>query len=204
MSAVYFKKGQESQDGIQCLEMWRKLKLEVFGEKSREYLATLCHIAAVYSDKGRDVEALKRYEECQLEGLPLLGKYEHITVLSNIARVHTNMRMYDEALQKYEECRSLLDETHPFFLSVEHDLGVLYCEMGDFSKAVPILEKCLKQFRSLKNVPLAEQCEDELRICKRQPLSKGMIGQGKEVKTGRNSKCGCGSGVKFKRCCERK
>lgn len=168
--------------------------------------SALHSLASIYGFVGQSKQALEVFEECRVIQSKVLGEEhpDYLTALANIAGVYKSMGKYEEALARYEAVRAVrlkvLGEEHLDYLELLRAMAVTHSRMGGFMQSIAILEKNLLVARRTRHLK-ATQWEAELRILTGSVKPKGPIKKAPKQK--RNEKCACGSGKKYKDCCEK-
>jgi tetratricopeptide (TPR) repeat protein len=123
------------------------IRNEILGEKHRDTLTNLYHLAFIYTKLGRLSEALPWYEKGYRIGKEVLGEKHPQTLVSlnNLASTYNNLGSLSEALPLSEKCYRLrkigLGEKHPDTISSLGLLATIYHALGRLSEALPLVEK---------------------------------------------------------------
>jgi CHAT domain-containing protein len=142
LNVLYLNKFQEAQS---YLEKSKKIRELNPGKKSLEYAQTCHYLATVFSDIGKDEEALKLFLEAKEIKDQLFGKenLESAKTIANIGSIYLGKTHYSEAIVYYQQAdeifRKLLTKTHPYVIQITQAIATCYKNMSLYSQSLAIL-----------------------------------------------------------------
>ena len=123
----------------------------------------------------------------------------------NLAGIHESLNNYDEALKFYDKTKGIFtniyEEKHPYMAILFNNLSFLYGKMNNYKEAKKYIEKAIeiREYILPPNHPELLLSKQDLMIINEEIKRRTPIK--KDIKIGRNDRCPCNSGKKYKKCC---
>ena len=140
-------------------------------------------------------------------------------ILSNLGTLHYGNQRNEDALKEYQSALAILRQMdHPLGIAgVLANISFIHEQQQKFDQAYSCAEEAAKIYAQLRMTKEAEAMGGRLKDLEgkagksleklRAELVPGLTGskgaaRGSKTKIGRNDPCSCGSGKKYKKCCE--